>query len=249
MLDGSDIVCIATLGSANVKTGPMVQTWILRTDMTPLDASKAATDSSVCGDCPRRWATGGDCYVNLGQAPNSTYKAWVRAGKPDANWQDKDVYPRLKAACQSNGLRMGSYGDPVAVPAELWAMVIGMCKPRMYTGYTHQWRTLEASHQARNRGHLDWFKEHIMASADSVADAAVAKSLGWRYFAAVRPDDKPEGSIECLAERKKNPLTCEQCGICNGTQGKATRVSVYIVEHGRRSQSKHKRSRALQVLA
>jgi hypothetical protein len=39
LLDGSPIVAIATIGSTNVKTGPMVQTWILRADMNPLEAS------------------------------------------------------------------------------------------------------------------------------------------------------------------------------------------------------------------
>ena len=35
VLDGAPIAVIATLKSANVKTGDMIQTWIIRSDMHP----------------------------------------------------------------------------------------------------------------------------------------------------------------------------------------------------------------------
>lgn len=98
---------------------------------------------------------------------------------------------------------------------------------------------------------LDWLREFVMASCDSAADAMMARALGWRYFLAVGPDqvdEVPERTVLCLAEREKNPKTCETCGICNGTQGRESRASVYLVEHGARSQGKHKRAAGLQVL-
>lgn len=249
MLDGAPIVAIATLGSSNVKTGPMVQTWILRQDMAPTEASKAAADSSVCGDCPRRHATGGDCYVTLFQAPLSVWRQWDRSGRPEAN-VDQDTLVPLTLAAQEHGFRMGSYGDPVAVPFTIWQDLLEMLQPKMHTGYTHQWRLLaERGNDAVMT--REWFQANIMASCDSVADAAEARALGWRYFLAVSPDqvtNVPERTIECLAERAVNPRTCEECGICNGTQGREARASVYIIEHGARSVGKHKRSAALKVL-
>jgi hypothetical protein len=56
-LDGAPIVCVATgfrSPSDNPKTGPMVQTWIMREDVAPHTAQKTGEDSSVCGDCPLR---------------------------------------------------------------------------------------------------------------------------------------------------------------------------------------------------
>ena len=56
-LDGAPIVVIATgmrRGSSNEKTGPMVQTWIMRQDEAPHVAQRTGSDASVCGDCPLR---------------------------------------------------------------------------------------------------------------------------------------------------------------------------------------------------
>jgi len=56
-LDGAPIVAIATglaAPSSNPKTGPMVQTWILRADVAPHEAQRDGRDASVCGDCPLR---------------------------------------------------------------------------------------------------------------------------------------------------------------------------------------------------
>ena len=39
MLDGAPIVVIATMKTSNRKTGDMVQTWILRSDVNPVEAS------------------------------------------------------------------------------------------------------------------------------------------------------------------------------------------------------------------
>lgn len=247
VLDGAPIVCIATLGSSNAKTGPMVQTWILRQDMEPTEASKQAADSSVCGDCPRRHATGGDCYVTLFQAPLAVYRAWAKAGKPGPNWFAGKALATLRRAAQEHGFRMGSYGDPMAVPHRVWQSALALLQPTLHTGYTHQWRGVSSLH-ARGQ----WFRENVMASCDSIADAALARANGWRYFMAIPPDqvaNVPERTIECLAERPGDKAkTCEECGICNGTQGREVRASVYIVEHGARSSGKHKRSAALQVL-
>jgi hypothetical protein len=63
-VDGAPIVLIITGLSAlpseqsdNRKTGPMVQTYILRQDMAPVAAMMAGMDRSICGDCPLRPAT------------------------------------------------------------------------------------------------------------------------------------------------------------------------------------------------
>jgi len=45
-------------GSLNPKTGPMVQAWIIRSDLPPMDAKRQNLDDAVCGDCKLRGRDG-----------------------------------------------------------------------------------------------------------------------------------------------------------------------------------------------
>src|SRR5687767_8577197 len=70
-LDGSPIIAVVTgvhRGTSNLKTGPVLQTWILRSDISPVEAVKTGADRSVCGDCALR---NGACYVTLHHGPRS----------------------------------------------------------------------------------------------------------------------------------------------------------------------------------
>ena len=88
LLDGKPIVVIATYSNRNKKTGHVVQTYILRSDINPLEASKTGADFSICGSCPMRGEPTTDpnrkiakkrkCYVNLGQGVLIVYKAFLR---------------------------------------------------------------------------------------------------------------------------------------------------------------------------
>ena len=239
MINGAPIVVLATLDSRNVKTGPMIQTWIVP-ENGPLDATKNASDDSVCGDCPRRRSTGGDCYVRIDAAPNAAWKKWDRAGRPGVNWDESLA---LQAEGRDHGLRMGAYGDPAAVPFHVWRDLIDAIDPKVITGYTHQWM----------HGFASEFRTVLMASCDNVADATQASALGWRYFAAVPTSAQaiglPGKSVQCLSDSRG--ITCEECGICNGARADRTAqpVSVWIAEHGPMSSAKAKRVRALSVLA
>jgi len=81
------------------------------------------------------------------------------------------------------------------------------------------------------------------ALAARVQEAIQARTLGWRYFLALAPGvAPPERTIMCLADREGDKArTCDACGICDGTNGRPSRTSVYLVEHGGRSTAKHKR--------
>lgn len=218
--DGSPIAMIATgfRKSANRKTGNMVQTWILRTDMSPTDALKAERDDAICGACPHRGQdidgrrVGRSCYVNVGQAPNSVYKAYKRG-----------TYARLEdmSAFAGRAVRLGAYGDPAMVPYEVVAAVVANAK--MWTGYTHQWKGTDAR-----------FSRFLMASCDSVDEHRVARAAGWRSFVVVARDTSyPAGTVECAAVRATNALQCDACGMCAGTRnGTVSGVSVAIRAHG-----------------
>lgn len=246
MIDGAPIVVLATVESKNVKTGSMVQTWIMRADRSPVDASKRHDDVSICGDCPRRRRMGGDCYVLVQNAPQSAWRSWERDGKPCANWAEPKAIIALQQDAMTYGLRLGSYGDPAAVPCDVWIDFINALQPRSVVGYTHQWRNLQGEQAA-------WFRDHVMASADSVKDATDARGMGWRYFlavpASVPVESLPERTVECLATREGSLRTCATCGICDGAQGKESRVSVYLREHGAVSLGKARRAAALVTIS
>ena len=131
-IDGKPIVAIATgieSASNNVKTGAMVQIWVLRSDIEPLAAAAIGQDFSICGDCPLRRFNGGGCYVNIGQAPTAIYRAYKRGSYPQ--WDRKTQFNRP--------VRFGAYGDFAALPPHVCDF-IKLMSPFGFTGYTHGWR-------------------------------------------------------------------------------------------------------------
>ena len=216
VLDGSPIALIATLKTSNVKTGDMVQTWIIRTDINPVEATKTGLDASICGACPHRHYLGGACYVNVGQAPNAVYKAFHAGKYPLATIET------AQQMLKGRKLRMGAYGDPAAVPADIWEALLCAVDFAGHTGYTHQ-----ASHPNFDPRILQW----CMVSADTPKQAAKLQNLGYRTFRVKTPDAPAlEGEIECLSDSKG--ITCADCLLCDASKQAA---SVYINVHGSRS--------------
>lgn len=220
LLDGAPVVVIAITRSTNRKTGDMVQTYILRADVAPVEALKTGADASVCGACKHRPLLGGACYVNVGQGPRAVWEAYRRGRYPAS--------PRVaQALAVGRVVRLGTYGDPAAVPAEVWEHLIAGAAG--HTGYSHQWENpaLSADHRARI-GRL------CMASADTAAERARALAQGLRTFR-VRTADAPvlPGEFVCPAsEEAGKRRTCDTCKACDGTSRGTAQASPVIVAHG-----------------
>lgn len=209
LIDGNPIVAIVTGledKSTNAKTGAMIQTYILRDDIKPVDALRIGADVSVCGDCPLRGdGTGKNrgCYVNLGQGPRAVFDGFTRGIYP--------VATNVKALGAGRAVRLGTYGDPAAVPAGVWRDLVSLATS--HTGYSHQWR---------NRPDL---RDLVMASADTGADKDRAWAEGWRTF---RLADSPAaGEILCPAYSRG--INCIDCGLCDGA---GSSKSIVIPAHG-----------------
>jgi len=211
LLDGAPIVAIATFKSRNAKTGDMVQTWILRADMSPTDALASGDDASICGDCTHRPANTGSCYVRVWQAPRSIWGAYSRGRYTRA--------PDLADVGAGRMVRLGSYGDPAAVPAHVWRELTSQAAG--VTGYTHQWR------QAPELMAL------CMASADSSGEAITARAMGWRTFRVRAPDEEISArEFMCPASKEAGYKTdCASCKACGGTSSRA-KASPVIMAHG-----------------
>jgi hypothetical protein len=229
-IDGKPIVVIATgfaKGSSNTKTGGgLIQTWILRADVDPVSATHSGADESICGDCPHRGRVerrkdgllrnvARSCYVTVFQAPLVVWKAWKRGIYPKA------VGREATALAAGRMIRVGSYGDPAAVPAYVWEDFLA--EAAGWTGYTHQWH---------KRPDLAAF---CMASADSIEDRTAANAAGFRTFRVTTADvkaDKANGEIICPASKEAGfKTTCDACKACGGNGAKA-KADVVIQIHG-----------------
>lgn len=214
-LDGMPIIVIATRGSSNRKTGDVVQTFILRRDSDPLTISHDKADYSICGDCVHRRSKGGACYVTLHQAPRAVYAGYKRGIYPAIGDS-----PKFKRAVQGKMVRLGAYGDPVAVPIEVWHALLGITNAG-HTGYTHQWMRPSAQE----------YKSLCMASTDSGWETVEAQSKGWRTFEVIQPGHEPHTGFECPAVNKGR--TCQECQACYGSRNREVQpASVWIRAHG-----------------
>lgn len=220
LLDASPIMAVAISASSNVKTGNMVQTYILRQDMHPSEAVQSGSDFAICGSCSFRPYLGGACYVKIGFGPAMVYKTWRRGAYKLSEDPSEIGAGRL--------VRLGTYGDPMAVPVRIWKALVS--KAEGHTGYTHQWQNLDIDQHQRQG-----IAELCMASVDSEAEANLARLAGMRYFR-VRMPEAPLGERErvCPASAEAGErLTCSTCGVCDGTApGREGKASVVIAVHG-----------------
>lgn len=205
LVDKKPIVVIMTgvdSPSQNSKTGAMAQTYILRSDISPVEAVKTKEDISVCGECPHRGTT---CYVNVTQGPTSVWNAYKRGKYKPIN---------LIKAGYNRSIRLGAYGDP-NVPIEVWDKLLS--KARMWTGYTHQ--PLQAP----------GLMKYVQASADTPEEALHYQSLGWKTFR-VKVAGEPLLKGEVLCPNTATGMQCSQCGLCNGVQ-KNVAIDVHGLKH------------------
>ena len=209
-IDNAPLIGIATLESDNRKTGNMVQTWILREDISPTMARRTGADRSHCGDCPVREP----CYVNWGHAPLGIWKAYHRGGYIDLR-RKPAVMRRIVSGRM---VRMGAAGDPAMIPLQHWLRVLHGADG--WTGYSHQWREPWAQ----------TMRELCMASVESLEDQDLARSMGWRTYR-IRRQDEPLEFNEIACPSDTQGRKCCDCMACDGAL-KPSAASVAIVVHG-----------------
>ena len=234
LIDGSPIVAIAIIRSGNSKTGNMIQTHIIRGDISPLEASKTGQDYSICGDCKHRGtrtdnplkkqAEGRSCYVNLGQGPSQVFKAYKKGNYKPTTQQERQEIGRGRM------IRLGTYGDPAAVPQSIWQDVLHASEG--HTGYTHQ-------HGSKtNPANPDIYKK-LMHSADTQQEALEAHAKGYRTFRVIplkQWQDEGKASllkneISCPASKEAGArVQCKECKLCAGSDTKGKNIA--IVDHG-----------------
>lgn len=219
LLDGEPIVAVGLMSKgskSNEKTGNMLQTYILNDNgIRPGLNLRSGADVSICGDCRHRPANGGTCYVVVAQGPTIVWKQ-IQLGAYHTARSPADI----TALGEGRMVRLGTYGDPAAVPAFVWKALTRRASGR--TGYTHQWRKSTA------------LRDLVMASCDTPEERDLARSRGWRTFT-VRTPDEPLAAREsvCPASIEAGKKTqCIKCGLCNGAES-GRKGSIAIIAHGR----------------
>lgn len=218
-LNGAPVVAILTGASKNVKTGDMRQLWILHADVEPHLAIKTGEDEAVCGGCTHRGENGKGrtCYVLVHNAPLSIFRAYKRGSYKHA------TPAALRAALEGAMLRLGAYGDPLALPLNVLESLTALASG--FTGYSHQWEaTLDWEVSQRTRA-----AALVMASVETREQGEAARVGGYRYFRTRSASEVlPSNEIDCPSERG---VQCADCGLCSGTQRPAAR-NVSIPLHG-----------------
>lgn len=238
LLNRQQIVAIATFHSENSKTGNMVQLWILPAKKNPLRAIHDNDNGGPCGNCALQgivaWAKakglsvnqGGRkpknadlhmedrvCYVNLGQAPESIWKAWKRGKYPE-------LRPEHRPLFADRELRGGAYGDPAGIPVGILRKLVHWSAG--HTAYTHQMADIGSRRNS--------VANLCMVSCDNLQQDRYWKEQGYRTFTVLGPNDTPPvESVECPYYTRG--VQCQQCMLCAGTSKQAK--SVYARAHGK----------------
>lgn len=214
LFDGTPIKVVMscyTQDSTNKKTGPMIQLAILPSERIPYDVFKAK-GKAVCGSCKYN---GSGCYVRWSN----------QKGIWKASQKRKMSLELASWVCSGMRVRVGSVGDPAAVPTYVWRALLERVDG--HTGYTHSWRSCDPS-----------LRRLFMASCDNKTEMEEARKRGWNVFLVVDParDEIPQTLlnplyIQCPADGITK--SCFSCMACHGKPSKRARGYVIVEElHG-----------------
>jgi hypothetical protein len=181
-------------------------------------------DYSICGNCPHRKDALGQrsCYVNVGQGPNSVWKAYKRGAYKVLDYVDrKDLpmngsfYSQIESILKGRRIRWGAYGDPAIINPQVVNLFNSYAQG--HTGYTHQWREEFAQP----------FKGTFQASCDGFNDYLEATAHGWKTFVVVNKNVTPIYAKQCPATVDNSSAQCITCKLCDGAKR-----DIFVHAHG-----------------
>lgn len=202
------VQCLRT-PSTNEKTGAMVQVSIVQAGENPSLLRGTPREADICGDCRGQKRLDGWCYED--------WQPWLIGQR--RHLAERVLLVPASEMLRGRAVRIGAYGDPAAVPYEVWQLLL--THARAWTGYTHAWRTCDPR-----------FRLNLMASVESEAEAQEAAGDGWRTFR-IRQPLGVLGAGEIVCPYETHRVTCERCRLCAGQARPAK--SLVITVHGPRA--------------
>jgi hypothetical protein len=258
-VDGAPLVAIVTgvaasSESGNVKTGAMLQTWILRADISPQEAVDTGQDRSICGDCvhrgfeaevpgkrKRRVITAAEAARGHGIAggPRARQEIVdtafegrscyvVVAQAPMAIWKK---YKRTDPATGMDRVRPHLPGYPKLSLDELallgWGRLVRLGSygdPAMVP--VEVWEALTWDSVGWT-GYTQGLRRFVMASVDTVEEMQAAHAMDWRTFRVLMGDQQLVAGLEiqCPASQEGGyRKTCDACRACQGAMPGKPRI-------------------------
>jgi hypothetical protein len=142
----------------------------------------------------------GACYVNVGQAPLTLWRAYKKGSMARLDETHRSLF-------KDKVLRLGSYGDPAAAPIELWDKLTSWSKA--WLGYTENWRHGEQA-----------LRKYCMASVHTPTELELAKSLGWKTFRVKLPEEIIDSNeFICPKSKPEDSPGYRQCFECKACRG------------------------------
>ena len=211
-ITGNPIAAVMTYTTQNVKIGNMPQVWILSSEVHPGEARRSGRDRDVCGGCA--FAGGQGCYVEWREIGSvwRSYQAGNYSDWQHAAWWFRRNAPRV--------VRLGAYGDPVAVPREVWDRVCTLQPDLELLGYTGMWKSPLS----------EGYQDCCMASVKTPRERERAKAAGWRTYRVALP-----GRADPLPGERRCPATVNDEIICLGCRsctGGTTGPDYVVTVHG-----------------
>ena len=229
---GSAFRYLVTAKSRNTKTGDIPTVWIAG-DTGDHKQDKAVTAASCkCSGCPLLPESKGGSGVPEGRRPCYAWQGQVQialitilkaAAKKPRNYSLWNAL--VNSATSARYVRMTAIGDPSVLNKEQKEEMVsiissfndeycGASNKMRLIGYIHGWRL------------APWWKKHLMASVDSLEEADVAISKGWRPAVTLPADAGKQKSVKTpagntivicphLVEGKKRVPSCNECGWCS----------------------------------
>ncbi len=215
--------------SQNEKTGTLPAQFI--------GASREESEKT-CTICPLWKAE--VCYAQDG----SVQLGHAALLKKQRSGADRGIDQALEDAHEdAQYVRMGAIGDPGSIAPEVYQEHERKAREWGFgvLSYTHSWYLPHAKH----------LKGRALASADTKKDVEDAVASGWRVAVHIDDNDtkmfgvtmaeKPQGTVKmhgtevkyflCPAQREQSNVTCNTCGLCDGTKKISPNVIVFL-EHG-----------------
>ena len=228
-INGSQIFMAVTglVDNTNRKTGAMLQTYIMVEQESPISAVRSGRDVAICAGCKHRVDYAQylftnkmrrTCYVNIGQGPRAIYEHDFCKG-----YRLLSTPAELMTLGDGRLIRVGTYGDPVAVPISIWESLLH--RATGYTGYTHQWK---------NPRYTD-YKRFCQASVDNEEEARLAAGMGWGYFRVMASSGWALIHNEGLCPASNaagKVMQCDVCLKCSGVDNQVHPNYIAIPAHG-----------------
>ena len=131
----------------------------------------------------------------------ATFRAFEKG-----NYLVADTHDEIQKLGTNQFVRLGTYGDPSAVPSYVWDSLLS--KSKNNTGYTHQ----------SNNPNADVRTDQCMISADSYA--TTTKDFGTHTSTFTYTDEELDKQNEVLCPASKEAgrrTTCNDCLLCSGS--------------------------------